>query len=1040
MRSRPRARRSRAIAQPNTVLDAFGWRFVGPFRGGRVVAVAGDATEAQVFYFGSTGGGVWKTTDGGTYWQNVSDRFFERASVGALEVAPADRNVVYAGMGESCIRGDVAHGDGVYRSTDGGVTWSRVGLADTRHIGKIRSDPRDANTVFVAALGHANGPNAERGLFRSRDGGKTWTKVIDRGNKAGAIDVSIDPTNPRNIFATTWEAIRRPWIVSSGGPGSGIFHSSDGGDTWRDLTRAPGLPRGVLGRMGIAASPARAGRVYAVVEAEAGGVYRSDDGGDTWVRGGGETSLYYRGYYYCHIVADPSDPDTVWVMNQDLWRSTDAGLTFQRVPSPHGDNHDLWIDPRDSRRMLVGCDGGAGVTFNGGASWSRIHNQPTAELYHVIADTRTPYHLYGAQQDSGTVAVPSRSMLAAILDGDARDVGGGESGMIAPRTDDPNVVYAGNFGGQLTRFDERTGQSRAIEVWPQQEAWGTGASTVKHRFGWVHPVVLSPHDPDVLYMCGERVFRTTDEGVTWRAISPDLTLHDTARLEPGGNPPLRDTPMTERERVATIYTFAESTMEPGVLWAGTDDGKVQTTADGGRTWRDVTPRAVEPWTLISAVEPSPHDSKAAYIAATRYLLDDFAPMLFRTRDRGRTWTAITRGLPPGVFTRVIREDPVQRGLLFCGTETGVYVSFDDGGSWRPLKGNLPAVPIHDLIVKDGDLAIATHGRGFWILDDMTALRGDFASITRSRRPHVFAPRPFTRFAGGGRFGRQPVPGRNYRIEGATTITYTARSEPGERSEDFFDAGRNPPQGVIVRYFLPRPAKSLTLAFIDSAGKEVRRVSALDAEPAPPTRSGLGRFVWDTRHAGPVEIEGERSADRPVRPDGRGRPVPGPFALPGTYGVRLEVDGVVLSASFELHADPRTGVSASELAAQHALLMRLRDLLTTANKTVSDVRATRSLVDAHEMLATTGKRRASKALRRRLDAIEGELVPLGGVVRGQTPRLVALLGALSGRVGNADGAPTRAALALADELERRVGRLRERARREAAAAAARPKGR
>ncbi|MBM4420901.1 MAG: glycosyl hydrolase, partial [Chloroflexi bacterium] len=933
------------------------------------MAVAGDPVEQHVLYFGSTGGGVWKTVDGGTYWTNVSDGFFRRASVGALEVAPADRTVIYAGMGESCIRGDVAHGDGVYRSTDAGATWTHLGLADTRHIGKIRSDPRDADTVFVAALGHAHGPSRERGLYRSRDGGRTWTKVLDRGPNAGAIDVSIDARNPRNVYAATWEAIRLPWIVSSGGPGSGIFRSTDGGSTWTDLTRMPGLPAGIIGRVGVAASPARAGRVFAVIEAEQGGLYRSDDGGSTWVRGSGDSNLYFRGYYYCHIVADPSDPDTVWVMNGDLWRSVDAGATFQRVPTPHGDNHDLWIDPRDSRRMIVGCDGGAGVTFTAGASWSRTNNQPTAELYRVVADARVPYHVYGAQQDSGTIAVPSRSALAAIPNGAARDVGGGESGWIAVRPDDPHIVYAGNFAGELTRYDERTGQSAAIDVHPEMDAWGSAASTVKHRFGWSHPIVLSPHDANALYVCAERVFRTEDEGTTWRAISPDLTLNDTGRLEPGGNPARRDAPMNERERVGTIYSFAESAVKPGVLWAGTDDGKVQTSRDGGSTWLDVTPRAVKEWTLVSCVEPSAHDPRRAYLAVTRYLLDDFAPMLFRTRDGGRTWTSIVAGLPADVFTRVIREDPVVPGLLFCGTETGVHVSFDDGESWSPLKGNLPTVPIYDLIVKDGDLVVATHGRGFWILDDMTALRDSFARVARGVAPHLFAPRPYQRL-GAPRTARAPSPGHNYRIEGAATVTYTPLAEEGDVAEDFLDASRNPPRGVVVRYFLPKDAAAVALVISDARGGEVRRFTS-GARPAPATSAGLHRFVWDTRLDGPADVPAAAPAGvgRAAVPSSvdffRGeRPPAGPLAVPGTYSVRIEVDGAVRSASFEIQADPGTGVSQADLVRQEALLLRLRDAFSSANRTLGEVRALRVRLTALETLG----RANGQALRARLDAI------------------------------------------------------------------------
>lgn len=553
-----------------TLLDTFEWRHLGPFRGGRVVAVAGDPDLDRVFYLGSTGGGVWKTTDAGSYWQNVSDGFFKRASVGALAVAPSDHNVVYAGMGEACIRSTVSHGDGVYRSTDAGASWLHLGLADTRHIGKLRIDPGDPDTVYVAAVGHANGPNAERGLYRTRDGGKTWSRVLSRGPRAGAVDVSIDPENPRVVYATTWETYRHPWIVSSGGPGSGIFRSTDGGDHWTDLSANPGFPLGMLGRIGVAAAAGRSGRVYAIVEAADGGVYRSDDQGDTWIKGSSDRGLWYRGYYYTHIVADPRDPDTVWALNQDTWRSTDGGATFHQVATPHGDNHDLWIDPRNTERMIVGCDMGGAVTVNGGASWSSVYNQSTAELYHVTTDMRTPYRVYSAQQDCGTVSLPSRSMLSAITNYEALDVGGGESGYVAVRADDPDIIFSGQYGGHLTRFDQRTGQARNIEVWPEAQGWGTGASTVRHRWTWSHPIVLSPHDPNVLYVAAERVFRSVDEGTSWEAISPDLTRNDPRRMEPSGSPIRRDGPASERERICTIFTFAESAAERGVLWAGSD--------------------------------------------------------------------------------------------------------------------------------------------------------------------------------------------------------------------------------------------------------------------------------------------------------------------------------------------------------------------------------------------------------------------------------------------------------------------------------------
>lgn len=1022
--------RSRDVA---ALLDAFEWRHLGPFRGGRVVAVAGDPVEGHIFYFGSTGGGVWRTTDAGSYWENVSDGHFRRASVGALAVAPSDRNVVYAGMGEACIRSTVSHGDGVYRSTDAGATWTHLGLADTRHIGKLRIDPRDPDTVFVAAVGHMSGPNAQRGLYRTRDGGKRWSRVLWRGPRAGAVDVSIDATNPRVVYAAAWEGFRHPWIVSSGGPGSGLFRSTDGGDTWTEIGRSRGFPSGMLGRIGVVASPARAGRVYAIVEAEAGGVYRSDDQGDTWVRGSEDRSLWYRGYYYEHIVADPRDADTVWVLNQDCWRSVDAGQTFQRVTTPHGDDHDLWIDPRDTRRMIVGCDMGAAVTFNGGSSWSSVYNQPTAELYHVTTDSRVPYRVYGAQQDCGTVSLPSRSMLAAITNAEALDVGGGESGYVAVRSDDPDIVYSGQFGGYLTRFDVRTGQARNIEVWPEAQGWGTGASTVRHRFTWSHPVVLSPHDPGVLYTTGERVFRTTDEGMSWEAISPDLTRNDTGRMEPSGAPIASDRPATERERICTIFTFAESPVRRGVLWAGSDDGRVHVSRDDGRTWSDVTPRQLRPWTLISTVEPSPHEDAVAYVAATRYLLDDFRPMLFRTSDHGRTWKAITTGIPADDPTRVIREDPVRRGLLFAGTETGVYVSFDVGAHWHRWRADRPVVPVHDLAVKEDDLIAATHGRGFWVVDDIGALRQAFPPAAAA--PTLFAPGPVTRFQMGGRYRKPPIPGHNHSMEGFGSVTWTPLVRTGLRAERYFDGARNPPDGAVVRYHLPRDAASdVVLSFHDRSGREIRHfTSAETEEPKPAKGAGSHRFVWDLRHEGPVAVEGgtgERRADRQLR---------GPFIVPGRYTVRLAVDGIARSASFDVATDARTGATQQDLEAQLALLLRLRDATDEAHRIVNEIRATAERLGALESLARSRGRtreiRALAALRERIAALEAEIVPpktrSASDAFVSPPTIAAKLTGLSSKVASADAAPTRASLELADVLVRAVADLGARLRRELA---------
>lgn len=994
-------------------LDGLEWRQLGAFRGGRVVAVAGDPRDRQTFYMGSTGGGVWKTHDGGLYWRNVSDGYFQRASVGALAVAPSDPNVVYAGMGEATIRGNVSHGDGVYRSTDGGRSWSHLGLADTRNIGKVRVHPADPDTVYVAALGHAHGPNAERGLFRSRDGGVTWKKVLSRGDAAGAIDVCIDPQNPRILFATFWEAIRTPYQMISGGPGSGLFKSTDGGDTWSDLSRAKGLPRGVLGKIGVAASPARADRVWAIVEAKDGAVFRSDDGGRTWERGSEDRELRQRAWYYHHIYADPVDPETVWVLNVDTWRSSDAGKSFGQVSIPHGDHHDLWIDPKDPLRMIEGNDGGATVTFNGGASWSSIYNQPTAEYYHVIADDRQPYRLYAAQQDNSTISVPSRVPLTGITMADAWEVGGGEAGHIAIRSDDPDIIFAGDHQGLLTRHDRRTGQSRVINVWPDAMS-GLNAGSVKYRFNWTSPTALSPHDPNVLYTCAQYVFRSLDEGASWDRVSPDLTRNDPKTTGDSGGPITLD--QTGAEYYATIFSFAESTKARGVLWAGSDDGLIHVSRDDGRTWKNVTPTGMAALTLVSIVEPSPHDPAVAYVAATRYKLDDFRPYLYKTANYGRTWTKITTGIPADVFTRAIREDPAVQGLLYCGTEVGVYVSLDDGAHWQRWSGRrLPVVPIHDLVVKEGDLCLATHGRSFWIFDDLSPLRELARSAGAMRGARLFTPRRTTRYRTYGGFSTKTIPGKNYRHPGATFFTLVPEEDvTGEKTEIYLDAGKNPPDGVIVTYWLAKPAKALTLTVEDARGRTIRSYTTRpenedpkdpkNTEPRVTNIAGMNRFVWNLRYPDAAKITDEPTMDQMSA-------LQGPVAAPGRYAVRLQADGVDQRASFEITKDPRIPATDADLAAQFALSRRLRDLLDRTHRGVDRLRAARS------------DPAIKPATKRSLDAIEGELMQPKAKSRQDTlnfgVRLNNRIAAVIGAVGNADAAPTKQAAELAAVLEREV---------------------
>ena len=658
---------------PPPLLHALEWRCIGPYRGGRVVAVAGDPVNAAVFYFGACAGGIWKTTDAGTYWENISDAYLPTAAVGAIAVADSDPNVIYVGMGECCIRGDVSHGDGVYRSTDAGKTWMHLGLADTRHIARVRIHPTNPDVVYVAALGHAYGPNNQRGVFRSADGGKTWDHILFRSDKAGAIDLSLDPHNPRILYAAIWEAQRTPWSLTSGGPDSSLYQSTDGGETWTELTNNPGLPAGLKGRIGVAVSPARPGRVWALVEAEDGALFRSDDGGATWQRLSEERNLRLRFWYYGHVFADPQDPDTVYVLNIQAWKSVDGGRTFAQMTTPHGDNHDLWIDPRHPQRMIEGNDGGACVSFNGGASWSTIYNQPTAQFYHVATDTRFPYRVYGTQQDNTAICVPSRSEKGAILSSQCYPVGSSESGYIAVRPDNPNLVYSGAIGsapgggGVMLRYDHATEQVRIITVWPEIYG-GWGAKDLKYRFQWTYPIVLSPHDPNILYAAGNVLFRSADEGMSWKAISPDLTRQDVSKLEPSGGPINKDT--TGAEHYCTIFAFAESPHQPGVFWVGSDDGLIHLSRNDGETWDNVTPKELPEWALISMIEVSPHDPATAYVAATRYKLDDVQPYLYKTHDYGQTWQRITAGIPAHDFTRVIREDPARRGLLYAGTETG----------------------------------------------------------------------------------------------------------------------------------------------------------------------------------------------------------------------------------------------------------------------------------------------------------------------------------------------------------------------------------
>ena len=935
-----------------------------------MVAVAGHPKERSTFYFGSTGGGVWCTTDAGITWRNLSDGFFHRAAVGAIALAPSEPSVIYVGMGESTIRNNASSGDGIYRSVNGGLTWTHLGLEATRHISRVLVDPTDPDVAYIAALGHAHGPNPERGVYRTCDGGASWELALHRGEDAGAADLCIDPRNPRILYATLWQGRRLPWHLDSGGPGSGLWRSVDGGGTWDDLSRRPGMPKGIMGRAGVTASGARPGRVWCIVEAEDGAVLRSDDYGEHWERLSEQADLRQRAWYYSRVIADPVDQETVWALNQECWRSSDAGKVFSVFPVQHGDCHDLWIDPADPQRMILGDDGGASVSMDGGESWSSLYNQPTAELYHVTTDTREPYRIYAAQQDNTTIALPSHSRWGAITQLDTTHVGGGESGYIAVRPDNPDIIFAGDYKGLITRHDQSTGESRPIMVWPDETAM---AGEARYRFNWTSPILLSPHDPSILYQAGNRVFRSTDEGQTWQPISPDLTLADAEKLRSSGGL----TPDNSgAEYYCTIFALAESPLAPGQLWAGTDDGRLHMTRDGGRSWTEITPPDLPRWATVRMIEASSHEAGTVYVAAEAHKLDDFHPYLWRTRDFGASWERLDQGLEEDEYCHVLREDPARHGLLLCGTELGLLVSFDDGTSWQRCRGELPRVPVHDFVFKDDDLVVATHGRSIWVLEDLPALREHRHELDEAPL-HLYQPRRQVRWITDRGFPAKGEARRSYSLLGPVVVAYDKRQLPG-RTETVnvpVGVGRNPTDGVAVLYRLKDPGDSeLRLTFRDAVGREVRTLTARPGDedrkpekgkpkdPVPNRREGLNRFVWDGRHGRGTQIE----IDPPEDEDAAANL--GPTVAPGRYTVRVELGGQAAEAGFEIAADPRSRYTPEQVAVQYELDLRLWGLLSDLYDGVNRARRARSEL---------GESESDLQLRQELEAVEADLVADGG---------------------------------------------------------------
>ncbi len=943
-----------ADAKPASPYAALQFRQIGPFRGGRSGAVTGVQSDPLTFYMGATGGGIFKTTDGGAHWLPISDGQVKLGSVGAIAVADSDPNIVYAGMGEGDIRGNASHGDGVYKSTDAGRTWTHMGLTDTQQIGALRIDPKNPDIAYVAALGHMAGPNTDRGVFRTKDGGKTWQKILFKSDRAGAIDLSIDPLNSNILYASIWQVVRKPWTFESGGPDSGLYKSTDGGDTWKEITRNPGLPKGVIGRIGIAVSPVRSGSAWVIVEADEGGIFHTDDSGATWTKVNDKREIKQRAWYYSRIFADSKSADTVYALNTSFYQSTDGGHTFKSIPTGHGDNHDLWIAANDPNRMIESNDGGANVSFDGGKSFSTVMNQPTAQFYRVALDNDFPFNIYGAQQDNTTVETSSRGNSGSITESDWHDVGGGESGWIAPDPTNSNFVYAGSYDGLLTRYDHRTGSLRNITVWPDNPM-GSGVEAMKYRFQWSFPLLFSPHDSKLLYAGSNVLFGTRDEGHSWTAMSPDLTRNDKSKQGPVGGPITKDN--TAVEYYDTIFTIDESPLTKGLIWVGSDDGLVHITRDAGKTWQDVTPKGIPDFIRVNCIAASPFDPGTAYVAATMYLSDDFRPFLYRTTDFGKSWKLITTGIPADDFTRTIRPDPKQKGLLVAGTEAHLYISSNDGDTWSPFQLNIPNVPITDIAFhkRDDAMVIATQGRGFYVMDDMPMVRALAQGGAPDAPLHLFAPKEAVRYAGGGGFGG------------------------GGRD---LAAGKNPPSGVVLFYTLKaKPASDLRIRIKGADGKLIREytskpepkepdaleASDSDAErPAaakPTTKPGINRFVWDLRYNDATKFPGMILWAGGTR---------GPLVLPGTYTVELTADYHTETAQVTIIPDPRSSATADDLRKQLTLELDIYNRFSAANQAVLDIEAAKRQLAPYAKHADSKVSGEAKRIDAKLDAVENNI--------------------------------------------------------------------
>ncbi|MEM9679283.1 MAG: glycosyl hydrolase, partial [Bacteroidota bacterium] len=966
--------------------DALQYRLVGPFRGGRSAAVTGVPNKPNLYYFGSTGGGIWKTTNGGRSWENISDGYFG-GSIGAISVSKSDPNVMYVGGGEKTVRGNVSSGYGIWKSVDAGKTWQSSGLKTSRHVPRIAIHPTDHNIVYAGVLGNIYKPTDERGVYKSTDGGKTWRKTLFSNAHAGVVDLIIDPTNPRILYASTWRVQRTPYSLSSGGEGSALWKSTDSGETWTEISTKKGFPEGTLGIIGVTVSPVDNQRVWAIVEnKDKGGLYRSEDGGETWKQVNSERKLRQRAWYYTRVYADTKDVNTVYVLNVRYHKSTDGGKTFSTYNAPHGDHHDLWIAPEDPHRMIIGDDGGAQVTYDGGETWSTYRNQPTSQFYRVTTDNAFPYRIYVAQQDNSTIRIPHRTNGWSISEDDWESTAGGESAHIAVDPQDNDIVYGGSYDGFLTRVNHKTGTVRAINVWPDNPM-GYGAEGMKYRFQWNFPIIFSKHNPDRLYTFSQHVHVTENEGQSWKIIGPDLTRNDPEKLKSSGGPITQDN--TSVEYYCTIFAAQESPLKEGLLWVGSDDGLIHVTRNGGQSWENVTPKGMPEWMMINSIEPSAFDEGTCYVAGTKYKTGDFTPYLYRTTDYGKSWTNITNGIDSEHFTRVLREDPKRKGLLYAGTETGMYISFNDGKNWQPFQLNLPIVPITDATIKDNNLIVATQGRSLWMIDDLTVIHQLYdADLSKNV---LFKPKDSYRMRGGSRAGSKTT-------------------------------GTNHPNGVMT-YFNLKDLKeddSVSLTYFDTKGDTIKTFSNKNKKKdVLKVKKGTNQFVWNMTYDGAERLPGMILWWASLS---------GPKAIPGDYKVTLNVNGEDLSKPFTILADPRAESSLTDMQEQFNFVKDVNKTMDEAHKSIKKIRAINKQLKAFqkqykgndEVKDLVDK---AKTLEEQLSDIEKELYQTKNRSN-QDPlnfpiKLTNKLGHLNSLVSMGDFAPTDQDIAVKDELTGKI---------------------